>query len=170
MQLIKELQSNLLDITASNITTDSPHWTPDHRGQKPTKTTVMTNKLILMLLLVGSTAMISAQNYNVNSNYRNGDGYSSNYSNDYYSVNSSIYKRMNRSDRRILDKLYAKLEQRERRAYRDGRISNYEARRIADIERQIEDQYIRFRSRANNSRYRSGYSYRPVDTRYNGCR
>lgn len=127
----------------------------------------MTNKLILMLLLVGSSAMISAQRYNVNTSYSNSNGYTNNYGSDYY---NSLYNRLSRADRRSVDKLYSTLEQRQRRAYRDGYLSDYESRRIADIERQIDSIYYRYNRGNRNSRYRQSYSYSSRNNSYRGCR
>lgn len=112
----------------------------------------MKRELFLSLFIVTLCAIsLTGQRYGYNASYSYGDGY---YGDRYGSQsNRAAYdygrylNRMSRSDRRCVLDLLDKLERRERKAWRDGYITDREARRIRDVERSIDrvvDKYRRY--------------------------
>lgn len=124
------------------------------------------NAILMVVLFLTSAVASTAQRYGSITYTYNNAGYG-NYD-DYrdYRYNGD-YNRMSRADRRCLADLYEKLERRERRAWRDGYLSDYDVRRIRSVERDIEriyDKYRRFdrRNRYNNDRGRRNSRNRSV--------
>jgi len=120
-----------------------------------------TKLFFTVLMMIGFMALSHAQRGHRNGPRGNGNGYYTytTYGGDNYNNRYNYYlDRMNRSDRKRLRRLIRKLEERERCAWEDGRVSRREARRINDVRDEIDR--LTYRYRANNrnrrpNRYRS---------------
>lgn len=93
--------------------------------------------------------------YVVNGSYPqyrySGNRYSDGYRRSDYDRYDWYFDRMSRSDRRCLRDLIDKLEQRKRRAWENGYISDREDRRIREVEEDIDRLLYKYR---RNDRYR----------------
>jgi len=95
-----------------------------------------------------------------NTTYRYNQGHNARLVNANPNYNRYL-NRMDRYERKLLRKLLRTLEQRERWAWEDGRISRREARRIQEVQYDIEDLIAPYRNRRNG---------RNTIGTYRGCR
>ncbi len=128
----------------------------------------MTRILVLMMFL-GTSTYLSSQTY-----VANYDDYDDT---DYVTERSDYgdyYSRLNRSERRRVNRYRNQLSDYRYSALRDGYISRREARYIRDLEYKISQIYSPYIGRSTYRRSNRNYTYRPtrrVSSRvYRGCR
>lgn len=107
------------------------------------------------LMIMGFVTLSLAQRGHRNGPRGNGNGY---YTYTTYGNNNSNNRydhyldRMNRSDRKRLRNLIRKLEERERCAWEDGRVSRREVRRINEVRDDIDRLVYRYRRNDRSAR------------------
>lgn len=111
-------------------------------------------KIMMTLIFIGLGAGLMTAQSN-RSYYRTDYNNRANYRYNYYNSNSSA-RYIPRNVRKRIAQLEYKLDEEKRCAWRDGYISNREARRIGRLEREINTLYYRYSSNGYaRGRYRN---------------